>query len=181
MLETERLLLRVPLADDLLPWRDLLSDARATRFIGGPQDEAGAWRNLCLFVGAWTVQGYSNFSVIEKETGRWVGRAGPWLPPGWPGREVGWAFSPSAWGRGYATEAAARCLDWVFDDLGWDEVVHIIHPGNTASVAVARRLGAELVGVAGDGADLYRTTGQAWRQRGRDKAASTLKPPRSLL
>jgi len=165
MLETERLLLRIPSADDLPAWRKFLSDAEATRFIGGPQDGAGAWRNLCLFAGAWTIQGYSNFSVIEKASGRWVGRAGPWMPPGWPGREVGWAFNRSAWGKGYATEAAARCLDWVFDDLGWDEVVHIIDPKNTASAAVAKRLGAEVAQAAGGVTDLYRTTRQAWHQR----------------
>ncbi|WP_197435779.1 GNAT family N-acetyltransferase [Agrobacterium vitis] len=63
---------------------------------------------------AWSVQGYSNFSVIEKATGRWVGRAGAWSPPGWPGQEIGWAFSRDVWGKGYATEAATRCLNWTF-------------------------------------------------------------------
>ncbi|MET1416731.1 GNAT family N-acetyltransferase [Roseibium sp. HPY-6] len=70
MLETERLLLRRPNASDFSAWTAFLSDAEVTRFIGGPQDTAGAWRNLCLFAGAWSVQGYSNFSVVEKATGQ---------------------------------------------------------------------------------------------------------------
>ena len=32
------------------------------------------------------------FSVIEKDSGRWIGRIGPWQPEGWPGTEVGWSL-----------------------------------------------------------------------------------------
>ncbi|MCJ8521061.1 RimJ/RimL family protein N-acetyltransferase [Pseudorhizobium tarimense] len=142
MIETERLLLRQPSGSDFAAWATFLSDAEATRFIGGSRDTAEAWRNLCLFAGAWSVQGYSNFSVIEKATGRWVGRAGAWSPPDWPGQEIGWAFSREVWGRGYATEAATRCLKWAFEELGWAEAVHVIHPENFASIAVATKLGA---------------------------------------
>ena len=105
-LETSRLLLRPPAFDDFEPWAALLADPEAARFIGGAQGRAAAWRNLALMTGAWALQGFSNFSVIEKASGRWIGRAGPWHPEGWPGPEVGWAFDRSAWGRGYATEAA---------------------------------------------------------------------------
>jgi RimJ/RimL family protein N-acetyltransferase len=144
VIETERLLLRPPNASDLPAWIAFLSDAEVTRFLGGPQDEAGAWRNLCLFTGAWTIQGYSNFSVLEKATGRWIGRAGAWFPPGWPGREIGWAFRREVWGQGYATEAATACLVWAFETLGWAEAIHVIHPENAASIAVATKMGAVL-------------------------------------
>jgi RimJ/RimL family protein N-acetyltransferase len=53
---------------------------------------------------------------------------------------VGWALTPSAWGRGYATEAARAAMAWAFDNLGWTEVIHCIDPANTASIAVAERL-----------------------------------------
>jgi RimJ/RimL family protein N-acetyltransferase len=82
------------------------------------------------------------FSVIEKATGRWIGRMGPWQPEGWPGTEVGWSLVREAWGKGYATEGATACIDWAFDHLGWTEVIHCIAPENTASQAVARRLGS---------------------------------------
>lgn len=82
------------------------------------------------------------FSVIEKVSGRWVGRVGPWQPEGWPGTEVGWSIAREAWGRGYAPEAAAVCIDWVFDHLGWDEVIHTIDPENAKSKAVAAKLGS---------------------------------------
>ena len=47
-IETERLLLRPPMADDLAPWRAMLSDPEASKFIGGVQSENEAWRDLAL-------------------------------------------------------------------------------------------------------------------------------------
>jgi RimJ/RimL family protein N-acetyltransferase len=82
------------------------------------------------------------FSVLERDTGRWVGRVGPLHPEGWPGDEVGWGIVRDAWGRGYATEAAAAAVEWAFDALGWTEVIHCIDEGNTASERVAEHLGS---------------------------------------
>ena len=118
------------------------------RFIGGAQPPLSAWRNITSVIGAWSFTGFSMFSVIEKTSGRWVGRLGPWRPEGWPGNEIGWALSREAWGRGYATEGAARALDYAFDRLGWDACIHSIDPQNLASIAVAHRLGSRLKGEA---------------------------------
>ena len=88
------------------------------------------------------------FSVIEKASGRWVGRVGPWQPEGWPGAEVGWGLERSAWGKGYATESAEAAIDWAFDALGWDDVIHCIDPGQRPSARVAERLGSARRGSA---------------------------------
>ena len=82
------------------------------------------------------------FSVIEKSTGAWVGRLGPWMPEGWPGTEVGWGIAREHWGKGFATEGATAAIDWVFDVLGWTDVIHCIESANTNSQAVAKRLGS---------------------------------------
>jgi RimJ/RimL family protein N-acetyltransferase len=87
------------------------------------------------------------FSVIEKASGRWMGRLGPYQPEGWPGTEVGWSLHPEAWGRGYAREGASAAMDYAFDVLGWDEVIHcIIDPNNAPSQRVAIALGSQLRG-----------------------------------
>ncbi len=142
-LETPRLLLRPPLPEDLDAWAGMVADPVVTRFLGGPKQRSEAWRIMTLMTGAWVTRGFSNFSVIEKETGRWIGRTGPWQPEGWPGTEVGWAFDRSAWGKGFAREAAACCIEWAFGFLGWEEVVHVIDPANEASIALACRLGSQ--------------------------------------
>ena len=144
-LETERLILRVPLAEDYEPWVAFLADAEAQRFLGGAQTREMAWRQICTMCGAWTVRGFSMFSVIEKATGRWIGRLGPWQPEGWPGTEVGWGLVRDAWGKGYATEGAAAAIDWAFATFGWSEVIHTIEAANTPSSAVAKRLGSQIL------------------------------------
>jgi RimJ/RimL family protein N-acetyltransferase len=147
-LQTERLVLRPPCAEDFGPWATMMAHREAMRFLGGPQPPAGAWRSLAMMTGAWVIDGFSNFSVIERTSGRWVGRAGPWQPCDWPGPEIGWAFDRTVWGKGYATEAAGRCVTFAFETLGWDRVVHPIDPANAASIAVARRIGSVLLGPA---------------------------------
>ena len=145
-LETERLILRPPLAEDLDPWAEFAADPKAAQFLGGVRTRPEAWRALATMAGAWALYGFAMFSVIEKSTGRWIGRLGPWRPEGWPGTEIGWGLAPQAWGRGYATEGAIAAADWAFDHLGWTEMIHTIDPENTPSIALARRLGSPRIG-----------------------------------
>ena len=145
-LETSRLLLRVPRLDDLEPWAAMMADAEAAHFIGGVAPRSVTWRGLMSMIGAWHACGFAMFSVYEKATGRWVGRLGPWMPDGWPGPEVGWAIVRDCWGRGYAPEGAIAATNWAFDNLGWARVIHSIDPANTASQAVARKLGSRNLG-----------------------------------
>jgi len=141
-LETERLVLRPPQIDDFDGYAELFGDEEATRHIGGQMPRAAAWRKFLQMPGAWALQGFGMFSVIDKTNGEWIGQMGPWQPEGWPGTEVGWAFRRSAWGRGYATEAAIAAIDWAFDRLGWEDMIHSIDTDNLASQALARRLGS---------------------------------------
>lgn len=141
-IETERLILRPPRAEDFDAYAALMGDPEAARFIGGAQVRAIAWRSFLALAGAWMIQGFSMFSVIEKSSGRWIGRLGPWHPEGWPGTEVGWGLVRTAWGKGYALEGATAAIDWAFEHLSWTEVIHSINPDNAPSQALARRLGS---------------------------------------
>jgi len=145
-LETPRLRLRLPRAEDLDPWAAMMADEESARFIGGVSARSVTWRGLMTVIGAWHAHGFAMFSVIEKASGRWVGRLGPWMPEGWPGPEVGWAIVRDCWGRGYAPEGAEAATAWAFDHLGWDRVIHSIDPANVASQAVARKLGSRHLG-----------------------------------
>ena len=144
-LETSRLLLRPLSGEDFPGFVELMSDPLSAHHIGGVQPRSMAWRLFSTMVGAWPLLGYSMFSVIEKQSGRWIGRVGPWQAEGWPGTEVGWGLIRDAWGKGYATEAARVCMAWAFDSLGWDEVIHCIDPTNAPSQEVAKRLGSTIL------------------------------------
>lgn len=141
-IETERLILRPPRAQDFDAYAANMADVGAAHFIGGPQVREMAWRGFLALAGAWLIQGYSMFSVIEKSSGQWIGRLGPWFPDGWPGPEIGWGLARSAWGKGYAYEATVASIDWAFEYLDWSEIIHSIHPANQPSQALARRLGS---------------------------------------
>ena len=145
-LETARLILRPTSGEDFEPWAAFSADEEASRFLGGPQPRETAWRMMCTMAGSWVVRGFGMFSVIDKESGRWAGRLGPWQPEGWPGTEVGWGIAREFWGKGYAPEGATAAIDWAFEHLGWTEVIHCIDPANLPSQKVAQRLGSRLRG-----------------------------------
>jgi RimJ/RimL family protein N-acetyltransferase len=175
-IETERLLLRPPIAEDFEAWAAFCADPEVMPFLGGVLDRAGAWRNMSIMAGAWTVRGHSVFSVIEKASGRWIGRIGPWQPEGWPGTEIGYAVARDVWGKGYAYEGAFAAADWAFRDLGWREVIHCIAPANKRSQLVASRLGARILRQArlpeptNYEVDIWGQTREEWLARDRQKS-----------
>jgi len=171
-IETERLVLRIQRVEDFDGFAELLSDEEACRYIGGHMPRAAAWRKFLQMPGAWLIQGFGMFAVIEKASGEYLGNIGPWQPEGWPGTEVGWALRRMAWGKGYAEEAAAASIDWAFDNLGWTDVIHSIDPGNDASQKLAQRLGSRNRGPGRLPApfedvaiDIWGQTREEWRAR----------------
>ena len=173
-IETERLILRPPQKEDLQAWITIGADNEVMQHLGGMQPPLTAWRSFMANVGAWHMQGFAPFAVIEKATGTWIGRIGPLCPETWPGTEIGWTLARHAWGRGYAVEAAKAAMDWAFVELGWTDVVHCIAPTNTASQAVAARLGSRKRGPflmpaphQNDPIELWGQTRDEWRARSR--------------
>lgn len=77
MLESRRLVLRMQRSEDFERFAELLADENAAKHIGGVLPRAAAWRRFLQMPGAWLVQGFAMFSVIEKASGRWVGMTGP--------------------------------------------------------------------------------------------------------
>lgn len=172
ILETERLILRPPIQEDLDGLAAMMADEEVQRFLGGAQPRPLAWRALAGAAGSWSLLGFGMFSVIEKASGRWIGRVGPINPEGWPGTEVGWGLARAAWGRGYAVESATACMDFAFDVLGWSDAIHTIAPENRASIAVAERLGSTNRGPGklpppyeNEPIDIWGQTREAWRAR----------------
>lgn len=146
IIETERLLLRPPRACDLDGWAAFSADEQAMRFLGGVQPRSLAWRNMAATAGSWSLQGFGMFSVLLRETGRWIGRVGPLRPEGWPAPEIGWGLLPDFHRQGFAREAATAAATFAFGRLKWPAIHHVIDPENDASIAVARSIGSRLLG-----------------------------------
>lgn len=164
VLETERLILRPPVAEDFDDVAAFAAEEETNRHLGGVKSRSEAWRFFTSLVGAWAVDGFAMFSVIERDTGRWVGRLGPWSPPDWPGTEVGWGVRAEFTGRGYAYEGAVAAMDFAVDRLGWTHIIHTIAPDNHRSIALAKRLGSVNEGPTALPAPLDEVRVDAWGQ-----------------
>jgi len=147
ILETERLILRkIDPERDFEAWAKSMADEETVRYLGTkPMSRTESWRAMAAVIGHWEIRGYGFFSLEHKETGAWVGRAGPWYPEGWPQPEVGWTLSPDHRKKGYATEAGRAAIDYAFNTLGWQQVIHVILEGNAPSITLAEKLGSRLI------------------------------------
>ncbi len=142
-LRTARLELRRWREADLEEYAAMAADPEVTRYLGGPPlDRAAVWRQIAMFIGHRELRGWTSSAVVDRESGRLIGRGGLWQPEGWPGVEVGWVFSRSAWGQGYATELGRAVRDHAFRDLALPHLVSVIHRANLASIRVAERIGS---------------------------------------
>lgn len=115
---------------------------------------------LSATLGMWT--------LWDGAEGRLIGRCGFYPcsepPAGTP--ELAYLLSRSHWGKGLATEAVRRCLDFAFFEQEWPEVVAMVRLGNAASGRVLRKLGMERVRrtvVRGTPADVYRLLRASYR------------------
>lgn len=140
-LETARLRLRAPKATDAAAHAAFYASARAG-FVGGPISAELAWRALAQEAGHWVLHGFGRWVLTEKDDDTPLGIVGLWYPVGFPEHELGWDLFDGATGKGYATEAAQAARQFAYQTLGWTTLTSLIDPANTASAAVATRLGA---------------------------------------
>jgi RimJ/RimL family protein N-acetyltransferase len=140
-LNTERLTL-VPLSarfgDDFVR---LFHDRRVADwlFVGGPPTRAQLEARISLNEQLWSERGYGTFAVLEKPNARFVARVGPLTTPETGRIEIAWSTVPDAWGRGYASEAAAAAIAHTFAHSTLPVLDCYLRPDNTASRRVAEK------------------------------------------
>jgi RimJ/RimL family protein N-acetyltransferase len=144
ILETPRLVLREFSRDDGAFVRRLLNEPSWLRFIGdrGVRTLADAHRYLDDGPRkSYARNGFGLWCVAPRPTGPPVGMCGLIRRDALPDVDVGFAFLPEAWGRGYARESAAAVLDHARDVLGLRRILAITDPENEASIRVLERVG----------------------------------------
>lgn len=156
-LETERLVLRQPVADDADALAPMYADPEVMRYVGDgialTREETD--RSVRRMIEAWEADGFGLFTTVRKADEVVIGRVGliVWNPKTWrvtradasgpTELEVGYTLGRDFWGRGYATEAAAAVRDFALNGLGAKRLIALIIHGNEASENVARKLGLE--------------------------------------
>ncbi len=84
--------------------------------------------------------GFSDFAVIESESGRFVGRAGFGLIEGGE-IEVGFVFLKEYWGRGFAQEALRALLAWAKNSIRAHRILAYTPTEHRASIRVMEKCG----------------------------------------
>ena len=145
VLETNRLLLRHQVIQDLDELWALYCDSQITKYIpDAPRTREEAKEEL-----EWHMHGHPRFpelglwATVHKETGKFIGRCGllPWTIDGQNEVEVAYTISRDYWGQGLATEAAQAILVYGFEKLNLTRLISIIDPENIASQRVAKKIG----------------------------------------
>ena len=144
---TERLILRHLHILDAEAMHRLFSDPEVMRFGDGVQTKEWiqSWLRTCLerYYQTW---GFGPYAVVEKRSREVIGYCGLFYFPdinGQPEVEIGYRLARSAWGQGYATEAACVVRDFAFMTLGLRRLIAMIDPSNTASIRVAEKIGMQ--------------------------------------
>jgi len=150
-LTTDRLLLRQWRPSDLDPFAALNADSRVMAHFPKPlsRSESNALATRCEQEIA--DRGWGAWALEVIDSGEFIGITGlnpvtdmPFSKPG--GKvdvELVWRLAVSAWGHGYASEAARAAVDFAFRSLGLDELLAFTAVTNQRSVAVMQRLGMQ--------------------------------------
>ena len=141
-IETDRLILRTWMPSDAPALLEVSSDPEVTRFL--PMSSPPTLESMSAWIDRQMDEqereGFSVWPVIRKDDGRLIARCGLHrLPEGYV--EIAWIFERAAWGKGYATEAARAAIAYARDSVHLPSLYALIHPANSASIAVAYRLG----------------------------------------
>ena len=125
-----------------------------------------------------------NWCLIEKATGEKAGYAnllpmpvdlddtdwdlvvGDQIPDG--AIEIGFILKRAAWGKGYATEACKRLIDFAFEESPLEEIVASIESENSASRNVLEKSGLTDIGLIqsyGEPSPGFRITKQEWFEK----------------
>jgi RimJ/RimL family protein N-acetyltransferase len=145
--ETARLLLRVPELADAeammgIMWDPEVVEQKQVTLHEPPGGLDLATKNTGEMVRQWQQRGYGQWSVVEKSTGQVIGCVGFYHPPKeWPGVDLGWVLHRSRWGHGFATEAAAAALGWIWEHSQVDRVISLIAPDDRRSIRIATKIG----------------------------------------
>lgn len=143
ILETERLILRKPTAQDCVGAVSFYTSERSA-MAGGNIDAGRAWRQFAAILGHWEIRGFGLFAVTQKPSDQIIGLVGQWYPGDWPEQELGWVVFDGSEGKSIAYEAACAARTHAYETLSWETAVSYIDPDNSRSIALAERLGCHL-------------------------------------
>jgi RimJ/RimL family protein N-acetyltransferase len=144
VLETERLILRQFTDDDAPFILDLLNEPSFIQNIGDRKIRSLDGAKIYIKngpVASYAQHGFGLYLVELKKTGESIGMCGLIKRPGLDDVDIGYAFLPKFWSRGYALESALGVKQYARDVIGLKRMVAITNPDNFASIRVLEKIG----------------------------------------
>ena len=146
ILETERTRVRETTLEDVDAFYRLYRDKELVRYTEDlypdPEQERQYIRDYQKYM--YQVYGFGIWTVLEKETGEIIGRAGLSVREGFEEVELGFVFGLAWQGKGYAYEVCKAILKYAREELELSKVQAFVMPDNQASVKLCERLGMHL-------------------------------------
>lgn len=144
ILETERLILKAPSAEDADFFLEIYNMPSFIRFVGDRKlrtlDDAKKYIED-RFLPQWQRLGFGNYVVLLKEGTVKIGAVGIFQRDGLDVHDIGFSFFEKFQGKGYAYEAAAALQRMVSEKFGIDKISAITTKDNFSSQRLIERLG----------------------------------------
>lgn len=143
VLETERLTLRLQTTEDADFILELVNDPSWLQFIGdrGVRTVEDAREYILNSINMYEKSGFCFYLVERKEDNIPLGICGLVKRDALEDVDIGFAFLPTYWGKGYAYEAASAVLAYGLDTLGLKRIVAITTQDNHASAKLLEKVG----------------------------------------
>ena len=171
-LETKRLILREMEKSDFFALYEILSDPETMQFYPAPFDEARVKNWIMRNQERYRVDGFGLWAVILKETGEVIGDCGVTMQKinGRMLPEIGYHIHKVQQRKGYASEAAMRCMEFVFAETDLPAIYSYMKYTNEPSYGVALKNGMRFIEEYDDPVNVrtrvYGITKAEWEKRG---------------
>ncbi len=149
ILQTERLRLRQFSLDDALFMMNLTNTEDWLKNIGDRNTNSEDLARQYLENGnikSYRERGYGGYLVELKETGEPVGMCGLFKRDVFDHPDIGFAFLPAHYGKGYGFEAASAVLKYALEELRLPKVLGITLPSNLGSIRLLEKIGLTCTG-----------------------------------
>jgi ribosomal-protein-alanine N-acetyltransferase len=149
VLETERTRLFRLTTEDRAFILELVNDPSFIQNIGdrGVRTLSDAEGYIKKVTDSYERNGHGLYRVELKDSGQSVGICGLVKRDAFPESDVGFAFLPKFWLKGYAFETALAVLDFARDQLQMKRVLGITSPKNIGSIRVLEKIGLKFDGL----------------------------------
>jgi [ribosomal protein S5]-alanine N-acetyltransferase len=144
--ETHRLVLRQIHICDSVWFEHILGDQEVMHFGPGAQTPQQVQQWIAEALNSYANRGFGPWAVVSRDRSEVIGYCGLFYFPDLCGQEeveIGYRLARKEWGQGFATEAALAVRDYAIKTLSIRRLVAMVAPDNTASVAVATKLGMQ--------------------------------------